>query len=245
MCSVLANWVTFLFWYDTPEHCVVKMKKKAQNDSSPYASILGDRQLYNSKLMETHKYNPALRFSLVFALIVAVGVIARAELLPSFPNPPVWADTEAEFEASFEPFNGSQNEFKITLDFNASSSNNLQVGVWSGAANCGEPEAVVGWDCGKVFVEYGGARGVGVPFPGTGRLSISLTVRLSVEGKPIGSIITANGTPVEFFDADGSQVVFGFSTGWNSARAFSRGAGGGNERVSFGFAIDPVVLIIR
>lgn len=228
-----------------PEHYVVKMKEKAQNDSSLYASILGDRQSHNLKLMETHKYNLALRFSLVFALTVAVGVIAQAEVLPPFPNPPIWTDTEAEFEASFEPFNGSQNEFKITLDFNASSSNNLQVGVWGGDASCGEPEAVVGWDCGKMFVEYDGARGVSASFPGAERLSISLTVRLSVEGKPLGSIITANGAPVEFFDADGSQVVFGFSTGWDSARAFSRGDGGGNERVSFGFSIDPTVLQIR
>ena len=178
-------------------------------------------------------------------MIVAIGTSTRAKLLPPFPNPPIWTDTEAEFEASFEPFNGSQNEFKITLDFNASLSNNLQVGVLSGDVACSEPEAVIGWDCGKVFFEYGGVRGVGVPFPVAARFSISLTVRLSVEGKPLGSIITANGEPVEFFDADGSQVVFGFSTGWDAVRVFSRGAGEGNERVSFGFAIDPVVLIVR
>ena len=192
-----------------------------------------------------NKYIYLRLVSLAFTATLAVGAIARAEFLPPFPNPPECEDTEAEFEASFEPFDGSQNEFKITLEFNASPSNNLQVGVWSGDVGCGEPEAVVGWDCGVMFVECDGVRGVGVPSFGAELVLISLAVRLSVEGKPLGSTITANEAPVELLDADGLPVVFGFSKGWDSVRAASRGVGGANERVTIGFTADPAILIIR
>ena len=202
-----------------------------------------------SQLIQMHKHKPtlqpALRFWVVFTAIFAVVVIAQAATLPSFPSPSVWADSEGEFEASFAAFNGVQNVFKISFEFNASLSNNLQVGVWDGSVACGETEAVVGWDCGVLFVECGGVRGVCGDAQAAERLEVSLVVRLSAEGKPLDSVITANGAAVEFFGADGSPVVFGFSTGWDSVRVLSRGAGIENERVSFGLATDPAVLVIR
>ena len=191
------------------------------------------------------KHRLALRFSIVFATLVAVGAIVQAATLPSFPNPSVWADSEGEFEASFAAFNGVQNVFKISFGFNASPSNSLQVGVWDGSVACGDSEAVVGWDCGVLFVECDGVRGFCGDALAAERLEVSLVVRLSAEGKPLDSIVTANGAVVEFFGADGVPVVFGFSTGWDSVRVLSRGAGIENERVSFGLATDPAVLVIR
>ena len=181
------------------------------------------------------------------ALMMLSATAVRAAFLPSLPHPPPWADTEMTAEADFAPFNGTQSEFKITLAFTASPSNNLEVAIWDGASDYDESEtlAVLGWDCGELFVEFDGVRGVCASVPESEQLVITLSMRLHVNGEAYESVITANGVPLEFFDADGDPVIFGFDTAWENVRVVSRGIGAKNERVSFGFSSDPTIIVIR
>ena len=185
---------------------------------------------------------------LSLAALAATAIIAttsQAAILPTLSNPPTWADTEETWEGEFEPFDGRQNEFKITLAFTPTPSNNLEFAIWDSTTGKDEPEAVIGWDCGEVFLEFGGLRGTCTGVPESEPLTISLVMRLSRDGDVHESIIKANGTTLDFYDVGNEPVVFGFSTGWDAARVVSRGVGAMNERVSFGFTADPSVISVR
>ena len=93
-------------------------------------------------------------------ILMSLGIpTVNATTLPTLQNPPTKADTEESATAGFAPYNGMQSEFKITMAFDATPTNNLEFAIWESAnGSSDEPEAVLGWDCGELFVEINGVR---------------------------------------------------------------------------------------
>jgi len=204
------------------------------------------------------KQNPITNFSnmrkiissfLNLLVIMATALITTnviSATLPKLPNPSSWMDNEEKWEFDFTPFNGRQSEFYIKFTLDASPTNSLEIGIWENKLGVvDEPEAVLGWDCGELFIKTNGVHAFSDYIVESERLAISFAVRLSGKGEPILTSIIANGTPLEFYDDENEPVIFKFNPAWDTARVISRGIGEVNERVSFGFSSDPTVISVR
>ena len=184
--------------------------------------------------------------SRIIFIISFLALFTHAATLPQLPYPPAWADTEEAVEVGFAPFNGTQSEFRITLAFDATPTNSLEFAIWENALGVvDEPEAVLGWRYGKLFLELNGVRAFCDFIPDTEKLVVRLASRLSGDGKSSQTEITANGVPLVFYDSEDNAVEFGFVPAWDMVRLTSRGTGAKNERVSFGFSSYPGIIIVR
>ncbi len=184
------------------------------------------------------------RFTPVVLILAALTATARQIRISDLPPPP-WADTEAWLAVDMPVFDGSQSEFFFTLSLEATASNNLEVAFIEGNSEDGEPTVAIGWNCGEVFVRDKTRRGVSTFTPEDSRLTLSVVSRLSPQGEPTSTTMTANGSPVEFTDSEGEAFPFAYSMSWATAQVASRGAGAKNESLSIGFAADPTIIMIR
>jgi len=184
--------------------------------------------------------------SIILALLSLAGaqtLLAEIVRIPALPSPQ-FADTEASLAPNIPLWNGTQSGFVLTLSLDATSSNNLEAAFWNGA-KCEDGAVVIGWDCGEIFISDGFRRAVADFTLETTRLVLSARSRLSAQGAPLETEITANGSPLVFFDSEGEPVAFAYSTAWDAAKIVSRGAVAKNESVSIGFTSDPTVITVR
>ena len=189
-----------------------------------------------------HRTPAAVVFSLFSFLVAQVDAnVVRI----SAPPPPQEADTEVMRE--FEPpiWKSLQNEFFITISFDANASNNLEVAFWDSAAGSVESASVIGWDCGAVFISDAFKRAVSDFAPDATSLTISVSVELFDDGGTRSVSVSANGEALEFFDSKGEVTDFVFSSEWNAAQVVSRGFGARSGSIAMGFSKEPNIILIR
>ena len=182
---------------------------------------------------------------LTFLSLASVNIHA-AETVRISPLPPSQKADKDE-AAAFEPqlWNSSQSEFFLLFSLDVTASNNLEIAFWDDSKDTLDTASVIGWDCGEIFIYDGFVRAVADFQTESERLAISVRVRLSAQGEPSSTVISANGFPLEFYDSNGESVGFIYSPEWNAAQVASRGFGVKDERVVMGFDRDPFIIKVK
>ena len=184
-------------------------------------------------------------------VIIALSLFASASVraadnvrISALPLPQSPSTETALF---FEPplWNDTQSEFFITLSLDATASNNVELALWDDATDTLETAAVIGWDCGEIFIYDGFTRAIADFTPEAQRITILFRTRLTAQSEPFETAITANGIPLEFYDSEGEPAFFTYSPDWNAAHAVSRGLDQNNEQVNLWFRRDPSVITVR
>ena len=179
------------------------------------------------------------------ALLLPLAANAAKVALPA-PAPSPFADTEAATNGVVCAVDAADNQFRISLELDATTNNSVLVefGVdsdGSGTLERGEVEFSVGWDCGEWayrdlvsgFCESAAAA--------SGRRKLEWTLSLNPDKSP-RTLIDSDGTAVVFRVA---APATSFNLAWNRARVVRRGPGQAAESASFGTSVAPMSIIVR
>ena len=160
-------------------------------------------------------------------LLAAISSTALA-LPPVHPVLPSveYIDTETTTNVQFAAWQEHVGKFKLSLTCRTTATNNVQFAFGRDADNDGalsleESDLVVGWDCGKWFVQggYDAERIETAVGTGDGQ-TLAWAVRLSpVTATPVSVTVTVDGTPV-FGGVDPGMF---YRKNWNMFRLTGRG----------------------
>jgi len=139
---------------------------------------------------------------------------------------------------------------KITLVFDATPTNNVEIAFGAGAGD--DPDtttAVIGWDSGEWFVVGDRLRQRFVaqaPNPSaTARRTLTLRVRLAPDGAPAGAAFTADGAPVSFQGLEPEALLQWLALdNWGALVVTSRG-GAENASAEIRWFADGLVITVR
>ena len=197
---------------------------------------------------------PGIRIPLQ-AFLVAFTVIRSASALtvPDLP-PPVFADTEVSTNVAMRAWTERTRMFNVTLSFDATPSNNVQVAFGTDASadgNLSDEEAglTLGWDCGEWFIASADAtnRFTAAPAGIETRKELRLQMNLGADGLPRALELTDGTTPLAFAGIDLSPPppAWMVSKDWNLLKVVARGTDAQNETVTVELANDAVMLLLR
>ena len=191
----------------------------------------------------------------VFAYMAAMG-IAGSVALPAFALPPVhpvlppvtYIDTEAATNVPFTAWQEHVGKFKFSLTCRTSATNNVQFAFGRDADDDGilsleESDLVVGWDCGKWFVQggYDAERIETAVGTGDGQ-TLAWTVRLSPRtAMPVSVTAAVDGTPA----FGGVDVGMFYSKNWNMFRLTGRGLADSAESPVVQILPDSFTIMMR
>ena len=185
-----------------------------------------------------------------FLIVVCVATSAAFALPPVRPVLPSveYVDTEAPTNVPFTAWQEHVGKFKINLTCRTTATNNVQFAFGRDADDDGilsleESDLVVGWDCGKWFVQggYDAERIETAVGTGDGQ-TLAWTVRLSpVTATPVSVTATVDGTPV-FGGVDAGMF---YRKNWNTFRLTGRGLADSAESPVVQILPDSLTILMR
>ena len=191
----------------------------------------------------------------LFVYLAAMG-IAGSVALPAFALPPVhpvlppvtYIDTETVTNVPFTAWQEHAGKFKFSLTCRTSATNNVQFAFGRDADDDGilsleESDLVVGWDCGKWFVQggYDAERIETAVGTGDGQ-TLAWTVRLSPRtATPVSVTAAGDGTPV-FGGVDAGMF---YRKNWNMFRLTGRGLADSAESPVVQVLPDSLTILMR
>ncbi len=191
---------------------------------------------------------------IVFA--AALSASAASVAVPEFPAP-AWAGREVTIhaplaDAAYAP--GSDYRLlRVTLDFHATPSNNVQVALGTdaapadGALSPAETALVFGWDCGAWVLRPGGLRECRAYAPADAqnarRRVLTAEFRLRADGTAASAAFEEEGAGAVLFGAPPLPLSAGAP--WSLLRATARGAGTGAASVSVVRQADGTRIILQ
>ena len=197
---------------------------------------------------------PGMRIPLqVFLVAFAAIRSASALAVPELP-PPVFADTEVSTNVAMRAWTELMRMFNVTLSFDATPSNNVQVAFGTDASadgNLSDEEAglTLGWDCGEWFIASADAtnRFTAAPAGTETRKELSFLMTLGADGLPRALELTDGTTPLAFAGIDLSPPppAWMFSKDWNLLKVVARGTDEQNEQITVVLSNDAVMLLLR
>ena len=197
---------------------------------------------------------PGMRIPLQ-AFLVAFAAVRSASALavPDLP-PPVFADTEVSTNVAMRAWTERTRMFNVTLSFDATPSNNVQVAFGTDASadgNLSDEEAglTLGWDCGEWFIASADStnRFTAAPAGTETRKELRLQMNLGADGLPRALELTDGTTPLAFAGIDLSPPppAWMFSKDWNLLKVVARGTDEQNEQITVVLSNDAVMLLLR
>ena len=191
----------------------------------------------------------------LFVYLAAMG-IAGSVALPAFALPPVhpvlppvtYIDTEDATNVPFTAWQEHVGKFKFSLTCRTTATNNVQFAFGRDADDDGilsleESDLVVGWDCGKWFVQggYDAERIETAVGTGDGQ-TLAWTVRLSPRtAMPVSVTATVDGT----LAFGGVDVGIFYSKNWNMFRLTGRGLADSGESPVVQILPDSLTILMR
>ena len=187
--------------------------------------------------------------------IAAMG-IAVSVALPAFALPPVhpvlppvaYIDTETVTNVPFTAWQEHAGKFKFSLTCRTTATNNVQFAFGrdvddNGILSLEESGLVVGWDCGKWFVQGGyDAERIETAVGTDEGQTLAWTVRLSpVTATPMSVTATVDGTPV-FGGVDAGMF---YRKNWNMFRLTGRGLADSAESPVVQILPDSLTILMR
>ena len=189
-------------------------------------------------------------------LTAALSVSAASVAVPEFP-PPAWAGREVSVhvpldDAAYAPDSDCR-LLRVTLDFRATPSNNVQVALGTDAAPAdgvlapAETGLVFGWDCGSWFLRPGGLRECREHAPADATAARRRVLTAEFRLRTDGTVASA-----AFAEADAGAVPFGdppfplpAGAPWSLLRATARGADAAGAAVSAVRQADGTRIILQ
>ena len=181
----------------------------------------------------------------ILAILLLLG-----SALPQLP-PSEYADTEVSAHHALEQGPFGLRDLDFRLEFAGTPSNNVEVafgrdGDEDGALAPHETDVVVGWECGRYFIErYRTGERIEEPDVGTNDVERSLTwhYTLRKSGKVFKAFAATNEVGAAFAQVSTNAPAWLYSRDWNLMRLTARGVDVQGERFevevrSSGFSIN-------
>ena len=183
-------------------------------------------------------------------IVVCVATSAAFALPPVRPVLPSveYVDTEATTNVPFTAWQEHVGKFKFSLTCRTTATNNVQFAFGRDSDDDGtlaleESDLVVGWDCGKWFVQgvYDAERIETAVGTGDGQ-TLAWTVRLSPRtATPVSVTAAVDGTPV-FGGVDAGMF---YRKNWNMFRLTGRGLADSAESPAVQILPDSLTILMR
>ena len=192
---------------------------------------------------------PVCAVMLAIAMLPDVG----ARTFQRLPEP-IFADTEVSTNVAMGVWTERTRMFNVTLQFDATPSNNVQAAFGADASadgNLSDEEAglTLGWDCGEWFIASADAtnRFTAAPAGIETRKELRLQMNLGADGLPRALELTDGTTPLAFAGLDLSPPppAWMFSKDWNLLKVVARGTDEQNEQITVVLSNDAVMLLLR
>ena len=198
---------------------------------------------------------PRLPFLITTLSVVFVVVFedARALSIPELPAP-VFADTEVSTNVAMMAWTEQSRQFNVTLQFDAASSNNVQVAFGtdeSADGNLSDEETclTLGWDCGEWFIASDAVtnRFTAQPADSSSRKELTFWMSLESDGLPRALELTDGTFPLAFSGLSllPASPAWMYSKDWNLLKVVARGTDAQNEQVSVTLSNDAVIMLLR
>ena len=177
------------------------------------------------------------------AAIVPLAIAAR--VAAPLPPPSPHADTESVTNVAFNAGIAGNNVFGLTLELDASPSNNVEVAFGcdangNGALDDSEAAFAVGWDCGEWFFRDIVADIADSCSGACGRRKLDWNLRLDQSLAPTTLRANVGGIALPF-----PMTATMYNPSWNVARVTVRGFGNAEAVLKFGVTTVPLVLRLR
>lgn len=201
------------------------------------------------KMRIPRKRIPLQTFLIAFAVVQSASALTIPEL-----STPVFADTEVTTNVAMTAWIETTRQFYIILQFDATSSNNVQVAFGTDESTDGnlsdeETSLTLGWDCGAWFISSDAVtnRFTAAPAGSGGQKVLSFQVSLGADGLPRTLELKDGSTPLVFSGLDilPTPPAWIYSKGWNLLKVIARGTDAQNERVTVRLSNDAVILLLR
>ena len=203
--------------------------------------IMLKRQDENRKRCYTVFQMRILAFMVSLAVLVIPVLAARVSAPPSSP----YADTESVTNVTFRTGVPGNNVFALSLELDASASNNVEVAFGYDANSDGtlddsEAAFTVGWDCGEWFFRDIEADIADSCAGACGRKKLDWSLRLGPTSAPSRLRARAGGVSLPFVMTETM-----YDPSWNVARVTVRGFEDVEAFIRFGSATEPLVIRLR
>ncbi len=182
--------------------------------------------------------------TIVGLAVLAIPALAARVAAPLPPSSP-YADTESVTNVTFGAGVPGDNVFAMSLELDASPSNNVEVAFGcdangNGTLDDSEASFAVGWDCGEWFFRDIAADIADSCVGACGRKKLDWSLRLDQALAPKALRARAGGSPLPF-----SMTATMYDPSWNVARVTMRGFGNPETVLKFGATTIPLVLRLR
>ena len=187
----------------------------------------------------------------MFAIAMLPDVDART--FQDLPEP-IFVDTEVSTNVAIWAWTERERMFNVTLSFDATPSNNVQVVFGTDASadgNLSDEEAglTLGWDCGEWFIASADStnRFTAAPAGTETRKELRLQMNLGADGLPRALELTDGTSPLAFTDLNLSPAppAWMFSKDWDLLKVVARGTDEQNEQITVVLSNDAVMLLLR
>ena len=201
------------------------------------------------KMRIPRKRIPLQTFLIAFAVVQSASALTIPEL-----STPMFADTEVTTNVAMTAWIETTRQFTIILQFDATSSNNVQVAFGTDESTDGnlsdeETGLTLGWDCGAWFISSDAVtnRFTAAPAGSGGQKVLSFQVSLGADGLPRTLELKDGSTPLVFSGLDilPTPPAWMYSKSWNLLKVIARGTDAQNERVTVRLSNDAVILLLR
>ena len=184
-------------------------------------------------------------FFIVTLSVVALTALARPPMSPVLPPPSLYADTESVTNVTFGVGVPGDNVFSLSLELDASPSNNVEVAFGydangNGTLDDSEASFAVGWDCGEWFFRDITSDIADSCAGACGRKKLAWDLRLDKSLSPKTLHAQAGGLALPF-----TMTATMYDPSWNVARVTVRGFGNAEAALKFGATTIPFVLRLR
>ena len=191
----------------------------------------------------------------VCAVMLAIAMLPNvgARTFQRLPEP-IFADTEVSTNVAMRAWGENARQFSVTLQFDATPSNNVQVAFGTDASadgNLSDEEAglTLGWDCGSWFMASDSAtnRFTAAPSGSSARKELSFQMSLGADGLPRKLELADGTSPLAFTGLNLSPAppAWMFSKDWDLLKVVARGTDEQNEQITVVLSNDAVMLLLR
>ena len=181
----------------------------------------------------------------IVSLAVIVCPVLAARVAAPLPSPSPYADTESVTNVTFRAGTPGDNVFSLSLELDASPSNNVEVAFGcdangNGTLDDSEAAFAVGWDCGEWFFRDITADIADSCIGACGRKKLDWDLRLDKSLAPKTLRAQAGGLALLF-----PMTATMYDPSWNVARVTARGVGNPEAVLKFGATTVPLMLRLR
>ena len=184
-------------------------------------------------------------FFIVPLCVVTLTALARTPMCPVLPPPSPYADTESVTNVTFGVGVLGDNVFALSLELDATPSNNVEVAFGSdtngnGTLDDSEASFALGWDCGEWFFRDIAADVADSYVGSCGRKKLDWNLSLDQSLAPKALRANAGGAALPFI-----MTATMYDPSWDVARVTVRGFGNAEAVLKFGATKEPLVIRIR